>query len=317
MSPLYFLPFDHRESFEHGLFGWSGQLSSEQEEQIRAAKQVIYEALLQAIAAGVDEAAAGVLVDEQFGSEILADANARGLVTACPAEQSGQQEFHFQYGDDFAYHIERVNPTFCKVLVRYNPEGDAALNRRQEERLQRLSAYLRSTHRRFLFELLVPPEQAHLEQVAHDMLAYDVQLRPSLVVNAIRELQDAGIEPDVWKVEGLDRREDCIAIAGMARRQGRDHVTCIVLGRHADDARVQHWLEVAASVPAFIGFAVGRTTFWDPLAAWIAKRTSRTEAIAMIANNYRRWVDIWKAARGEQAWQRTEAERHADRTPGR
>ena len=76
-------------------------------------------------------------------------------MTACPAEKSGQEEFDFEYGEEFARHIEAFSPTFCKVLVRYNPEGDRALNQRQTARLKRLSDYLHGSGRLFMFELLV------------------------------------------------------------------------------------------------------------------------------------------------------------------
>ncbi|HEY3803960.1 MAG TPA: DUF2090 domain-containing protein [Kofleriaceae bacterium] len=292
MDELYMLPFDHRASFEHGLFGWSGPLSREQAAQIGASKQVVYEGLLAAIDAGVSRTRAAVLVDEQFGRAILADARASGLVTACPVEKSGQAELDFEYGDDYARHIESMNPTYCKVLVRYNPHGDAALNRRQRDKLRALSAYLHRSRRRFLFELLVPAEP---DQLA--LLDYDLELRPKLAVAAMRELQDAEVEPDVWKLEGFDRRDDCLAAAETARRDGRRDVTCIVLGRHADDARVQHWLDVAATVPVFVGFAVGRSTFWQPLQDLLAERMDRADAVLAIAHDFRRWVDTWTAAR--------------------
>jgi len=118
--PLYVLPFDHRGSFETGMFGWHGDLTEEQTAQIAAAKQVIYDGFRAAIAAGVPSDNAGLLVDEQFGAAILHDAAARGYHTACPTEKSGQEEFDFQYGDNFAAHIATFHPTFSKVLVRYN-----------------------------------------------------------------------------------------------------------------------------------------------------------------------------------------------------
>ena len=300
MADLYMLPFDHRSSFEHGLFGWSGAISQEQTAEIAASKQVVYEALLAAIDHGVPRDRAALLVDEQFGRAILADAHARGLITACCAEKSGQAEFAFEYGDDYARHIELVDPTYCKVLVRYNPQGDAARNRRQAGRLRRLSEYLHRARRRFLFELLVPAEPTQLARFSRDVLAYDHELRPALVVTAMRELQDAGVEPDIWKIEGLDRREDCVAAANAAQRDGRREVTCIVLGRHADDARVLRWLEVAATVPAFAGFAVGRSTFWQPLVDLLAGRIDRASAISAIDREYRHWVDVWQASRNGQ-----------------
>src|SRR5579863_1118357 len=220
--PLYILPFDHRGSFETGMFGWHGDLTQDQTAQIAAAKQVIYDGFKAAIEQGVPVSNAGLLVDEQFGAEILRDASRRGFHTACPAEKSGQEEFDFQYGEDFAAHIEAFHPTFCKVLVRYNPEGDAALNRRQTARLRRLSDCLRKANRSlFMFELLVPPEKSQLDRLQGDKNAYDLQVRPALMIRAIQELQDGGVEPDVWKIEGLDRREDCEKIVVAARRDGR------------------------------------------------------------------------------------------------
>ena len=124
------------------MFGWKGILSPEQTAQIAAAKQVIYDGFKAAVAAGVAKERAGILVDEQFGAAILQDASKHGYVTAAPAEKSGQDEFDFEYGDDFAQHIETYNVTFCKVLVRYNTEADKDMNARQTRRLRQLSEYL-------------------------------------------------------------------------------------------------------------------------------------------------------------------------------
>jgi myo-inositol catabolism protein IolC len=270
---LYVLPFDHRGSFQAKLFGWKPPLSDAQTAEIASAKQVIYEGFESALVAGVPKEKAGILVDEQFGAAILRDAAAQGIVTACPAEKSGQDEFEFEYGEDFARHIEAFDPTFSKVLVRYNPGGDRALNKRQAARLKRLSDFLAARNRsRFMFELLVPPEKVQLDRLKGDKKTYDLEVRPRLMVEAIRELQDAGVDPDVWKVEGLDRREDCQDIVAAARAGGRDRVGCIILGRGEDDRKVRHWLGTAAEVPGFIGFAVGRTDFWDPLVAWRTRR---------------------------------------------
>ncbi len=218
-KPLYILPFDHRGSFQEKLFGWEGALTLEQTAQIAASKQVIFDGFRLAVKNGVDQNKAGILVDEQFGRAILESARSLGYTTACPAEKSGQEEFEFEYGEDFAKHIEAMRPTFSKVLVRYNPEGDRDLNARQAARLKRLSDYLREkSQSRFMFELLVPPEEAELALVDGDRKTYDRTLRPELLVLAIEELQKAGVEPDVWKVEGLDRREDCERVVRAARR---------------------------------------------------------------------------------------------------
>jgi myo-inositol catabolism protein IolC len=297
-KPLYIQPFDHRGSFQIKMFGWKGTLTEEQTAQVAAAKQVIYDGFKVAIAAGVPKEKAGILVDEQFGAAILRDATTNGYTTACPAEKSGQDEFDFEYGEEFAKHIEAFRPTFCKVLVRYNPEGEKALNQRQSARLKRLSDYLHGeSHRLFMFELIVPAEKAQLDRVKGDKHAYDAEIRPELMAQAIEELQDAGVEADVWKIEGLDQRKDCERIVATARRNNRDKVGCIILGRGEDDKKVNEWLTTAAAVPGFIGFAVGRTVFWEPLVAWREKKTTREEAVSEIARRYQKLVETFEKAR--------------------
>ncbi len=294
-KPLYILPFDHRGSFQVKMFGWKGALTAEQTAEIAAAKQVIYDGFKAAVQDGVREEKAGILVDEQFGSAILRDAAAHRYTTACAVEKSGQDEFDFEYGEEFAKHIEAFRPTFSKVLVRYNPAGDRVLNARQAARLQRLSDYLHGqSGSRFMFELLVPAEKSQLDRLNGDKKAYDLQLRPQLMVQAIEELQNAGVEPDVWKIEGLDRREDCEKVVAAAKRRGRDRVGCIILGRGEDDQKVHEWLTTAAAVPGFIGFAVGRTSFWDPLVAWRAKKITREDAVSHIVRRYREFVDTFE-----------------------
>ena len=287
--PLYVQPFDHRGSFQTKMFGWQSPLSDAQTAEIAASKRVIYDGFLAALAGGVPKEKAAILVDEQFGAAILRDAAANNIATACPAE------FAFEYGEDFARHIEAFDPTFCKVLVRYNPEGDGALNKRQAARLKRLSDFLSSRGRsRFMFELIVPAEKVQLDRLDGDKRAYDLELRPRLMVEAIRELQDRGVEPDIWKLEGLDRREDCERVVTTARAGMRHAVGCIVLGRGEDDRKVREWLSVAAAVPGYIGFAIGRTVFWDPLVVWRSKQATRDQTVAEIARRYREFVDLFE-----------------------
>src|ERR1700739_4908543 len=297
-KPLYILPFDHRGSFQTKMFGWKGTLTPEQTAEIATTKQVIYDSFKVAVQDGVPEAKAGILVDEQFGSAILRDAAEHNYTTACPAEKSGQEEFDFEYGEEFAKHIEALHPTFCKVLVRYNPEGERALNQRQAARLSRLSDYLHANSRsKFMFELLVPAEKSQLDQLKGDKKAYDLELRPRLMAQTIVELQDAQVEPDVWKITGLDRREDCEKVVAVTRRGKRDDVGCIILGRGENDQKVREWLATAATVEGFIGFAVGRTSFWDPLVNMRAKKITREAAANEIARRYREFVDVFENAR--------------------
>jgi 5-dehydro-2-deoxygluconokinase len=156
---------------------------------------------------------------------------------------------------------------------------------------------LHDSGRLFLFELHVPAEPGQLERFQGDRQAYDHELRPALTVRILQELQESGVEPDIWKIEGLDRREDCVKVVAAARRDGRDRVGCILLGRAADEPKVREWLTTAAGVPGFIGFAVGRTTFWEPLVNWRRNAITREVAVAEVARRYREWVDLFEAVR--------------------
>jgi len=300
---LYILAFDHRGSFQKKMFGIEGEPNAEQTATISDAKHLIFEGMVKAVEAGVDPRATGVLVDEQFGApkRIPGDAKERGLLLAMPVEKSGQNEFDFQYGDDFGAHIEQFDPDFSKVLVRYNPDGDAEMNERQTERLKRLSDWLHAHDRKFLFELLVPAEDHQLEQVGGDTDRYDAELRPELMRRTIVALQDAGVEADIWKIEGIDTQEDCDRIAQTARRGGRDGVVCVVLGRGANDEKVDHWLRQGAPVEGYAGFAIGRTIWWDALKGFLDGNVEREDAAQQIADNYLRFVQVYDEAAKQAA----------------
>jgi myo-inositol catabolism protein IolC len=294
---LYILAFDHRGSFRKDLLGITGSPSEEDVRRITEAKAVILEGALQAVDAGVPRDAAGVLVDEEYGADLARRARKEGLLLAMPVEKSGQDEFDFEFGEDFGEHIEEFDPTFAKVLVRYNPDGDAEVNARQLVRLERLSAWLHDRDRELLFELLVPAVPEQLEGVGGDRDRYDREVRPGLMLQAIRDCHERGVEPDVWKIEGLEREEDCRAVAEQARSGGRDGVACVVLGRGADREAVERWLRSGAGVPGFVGFAIGRTIWFEPLKAWLQGDAPPDAAAARIADTYRHMVEVFRQGR--------------------
>lgn len=292
---LFLLAFDHRTSFTRDLFGLPGAPTPAETARVSDAKAIIYEGFLQALERGVPRDAAGILVDEAFGSEVARRARAAGVPLAMPVEASGQRMFDFAYGDAFGEHIERFDPTFVKVLVRYNPD-DPDGNTAQTERLKRLSDWLHARGRRFLFELLVPATAVQLASVGGVADRYDCELRPTLMVRTMAALQAAGVEPDIWKVEGLDARTDCARVVEQARAGGRSRVACIVLGRGAREARVLQWLGTAATEPGFHGFAVGRTIWLEALTAHRDGALSRAAAAERIAGRYLRMVDAYTTA---------------------
>ena len=179
------------------------------------------------------------------------------------------------------------------MLVRYNPEGDQELNARQAARLKRLSDWLHEHGRKFLFELLVPAEEHQLEAVGGDAERYDTETRPPLMMQAIEELQDVGIEADIWKIEGIDSRDACRRIAELVRRDGRDQVSCVVLGRGASDAKVDEWLRAGAGLPGYVGFAIGRSIFGEAVKG-LAAGGDREAGVASIAAKYRRFVEVYE-----------------------
>jgi myo-inositol catabolism protein IolC len=296
---LYILAFDHRGSFQAKMFGIQGEPTREQTETIGDAKHLIFEGMVKAAdRGGVGPQVAGVLVDEEFGAprDIPQQAKELGIKLVMPVERSGQDMFDFEYGEDFGRHILECDPDFSKVLVRYNPEHDPAVNREQAAKLKRLGDWLHDNDRKFLFELLVPAEGSQLESVSGDNDRYEDELRPGLMRRAIIELQDSGVAPDIWKIEGVDQRSDAEMLAETTRRNGRDGVVCLLLGRGASEEKVDQWLRQAAPVEGFVGFAIGRSIWRDVLKAFLKGDLEREAAAEQIADNYLRFIGVYEEA---------------------
>ncbi len=284
---LFVLPFDHRASFSEKMLGFTNDLTDAQKQTITDYKTIIYEGIDKAIELGVPVESSAVLVDEIFGLEILKDAKSRGIVTMQTVEKSGLDEFECEFGDDFGAHLLVIKPTFAKVLVRYNPSGDQELNHRQRSKIKVVSDFVHANGIKLLIEPLVPSNDANLAQVGGDKVQYDKEIRPSLTVQMIEEFQAAGIEADIWKVEGMEDREHYDAVVHTARiGDERKNVGVIILGRNETKERVSHWINAGKNVDGVVGFAVGRTVFWDPLELYRDEKISREDAIGMIAKEY-------------------------------
>jgi len=303
-QPLFVQPFDHRGSFTKGFFGLPGgvHIEADRDEfsQVARAKTVVYQGLLRAIEMGVPRQHVGILVDTQFGGHIIADAKEKGIPAAVCTEKTGQNVFDFEYGARWVDHIRHIQPDIIKVLVRFHPADDPTAKVEQMTRLKLLSDYIHATDDHYyMFELLVPATTPGDKEAGP---AYDTDIRPGLMVEAIRELQAFGIEPDIWKIEGLDRRQDAEAVSAQARAgrsswgASREKVGSIILGRGSNQEKVYEWLRVGAPVPGFIGFAVGRTNFSAPLKRFIADPSQEASAVDEIARNYKGCVDTWLTA---------------------
>jgi myo-inositol catabolism protein IolC len=297
-DPLWTLAFDHRNSLRRAFFGIDGVPTPDDNARCRAAKAVIFEGALAAITEGIPIGRPAVLVDDGYGADLIARANERGIVTVVPVEASGQVELAFEHGDDFGAAIERVSPTYAKVLVRYNPGDDQHANERQRAKLARLQGWSVEHGRRWMLELLVPPTAAQLAAVHGDTESYDLDVRPDLTCRAAAELTGAGLRPDLWKLEGMATSAQYAAVAEAcgALTPG---VSCLVLGRGADKAAVDRWLTLAAPVRGFAGFAVGRTLWWEPLRAYVSGAATAEDTATAIGANFRRLIDVYVAAASE------------------
>jgi myo-inositol catabolism protein IolC len=275
MTPLYILAFDHRTAFTDRLPAATDRAS------IAEAKRLVFDGFLQAVADGVNPDAAGIIVDEEYGAEIAREARTRGMTFAMPVEASGRNEFDFAYGDAFEGHLDAFEPTFAKALTRYDADGDADVNARQAERLARLTAALEHRATRLMLEVLVP----------------DREPRAELMARAIEALRDAGVEPEIWKVDALADASQCSQVVAACRAGGRPEVGVIVLGRGADEAHVASALRAAAATDGYFGFAIGRTIWGEPLERYLSGTADRATAEAEIAAAYTRLVRVFTGER--------------------
>ena len=287
-QPLFILAMDHRDSFGRTLFGVRGEPTGEQLSAMRAAKSLIFAAARRLIGTDLGGGRLGVLVDEQLGADIAREAKEAGFTLAMAVEKSGADRFTFEYGDDFPAHVEAFNPDWMKVLVRFNPADPAELRQAQTQALRRLSDWAAARRRHWLLELLVPPTREQL--AAHDDQAlYDERQRPELTVEVITSLTGAGVHPRIWKLEGYQTTAgaqlvlDAVAQAGPAS-------SCIAAGRNAPQRQVDHWLDVAAPLQGFVGFAIGRSIWDEPIASYLAGRADAEATQARIAERYRHFV---------------------------
>jgi myo-inositol catabolism protein IolC len=294
---LFLLAMDHRASLVSQVYHLPAVPSAADVERIEAGKLLIFQGLLAALDRGADRTLAGVLVDERYGTEVAIQARAAGLRLAMPAERSGQDWFTPEYGtiDERTWldHVEHFEPDYVKVLVRDNPDFDGNDRRGQQDRLAVVSRTLREAGRKLIVELLVP---ATPEQKAKAGQDYDAQVRPGLTDQVIRDMQSAGVEPDIWKIEGLETVDAARGVVATAREGGRDNVRCIVLGRDAPAERLDHWLSVAAGVDGFHGFAIGRSIWEQPLAEHLAGRLDAAQLTDQVATNYLHYAHTYRTA---------------------
>jgi myo-inositol catabolism protein IolC len=293
MTRIFALAFDHRNSLRRDFMNLAGEPTPEQRATLVAAKGVVVDALL-AAAPEVRAGHAALLIDHEYGADFVAKAQAGGVGVAMPVEVSGQRELRYLCDGHPERIIESYGPDYAKVLIRYNPAGDTAMNARQRARLRELARWLAGRPQQLMLELLVPPEDAQLAAAGNDRGRFDREVRAGLTATAIREIAADGVRPQLWKIEGPESPQDAARIAAAARSADPD-AACLVLGRGADHAAVRRWLAIAAATEGFTGFAVGRTIWWDALRRFTGGG-DRDAAVAAVAARYLELVDGYLAA---------------------
>jgi myo-inositol catabolism protein IolC len=294
-NELYILAFDHRGTLTKGLLGVEGRQPTDDEaSRVSSMKDIIFDGFIEAKNSGISGGDPAILVDETFGLQVQQKAKEMGIKYAAPVEKSGQKVFDFEYGDAFGEKIIEVDADFIKILVRWNPNDDIETREVQGKRIKILSDWIEENERKFLLEFLVPATDEQLESVDGDQSRYDSEIRPKLAVQVVEEMREKGADPDIWKIEGLDTKEDCEKVATSIKDGGREDVIAVVLGRGANDEKVNQWLRAGSSVDGYKGFAIGRSIFWNSLKGWHEDQKSREEAVSEIAESYLSFISVYQ-----------------------
>ncbi len=294
-NELYILAFDHRGTLTKGLLGVEGrQPTVDEASRVSSMKDIIFDGFIEAKNSGISGGDPAILVDETFGLQVQEKAKEMGIKYAAPVEKSGQKVFDFEYGDAFGEKIIEVDADFIKILVRWNPNDDIETREVQGKRIKILSDWIEENERKFLLEFLVPATDEQLESVDGDQSRYDSEIRPKLAVQVVEEMREKGADPDIWKIEGLDTKEDCEKVATSIKDGGREDVIAVVLGRGANDEKVNQWLRAGSSVDGYKGFAIGRSIFWNSLKGWHEEQKSREEAVSEIAESYLSFISVYQ-----------------------
>lgn len=290
---LFILSFDHRDSLLRMFFGVVKRLNRQQRQLMENGRQLVFGGFCAAYKKLKNKSELAILVDEGFGSAVLKKAKQKKIITCLAVEKSGQSVFSLEYSRDFDQHIEKFHPPIVKALVRYNP-ANIRINQLQLKRLRQLSDWCHKNGYKFLIEVLIPPTQADLKKCRGRKIFFDKNIRPRLAQKMVKEMQLAGIEPDIWKIEAFESSKDWEKIIPVIRAgQARSAIAIILLGRNASFAKVKRWFDLAPR-HQLNGFAVGRTVFLRALQEFNQKKVSRREAVQIIAKNYMELVKFWE-----------------------
>lgn len=282
LSPrrVYMLAADHRWQWEEFC-----DARSIPRDRIRDVKRLAYDAFLLAreqSPAARDSGA--LLIDEQYSSAVIADAMRAGLAVGTPAEKAGAIPLAWATEPFTA----ALTGSFVKVLARHRDDADPAVQEEQWRKLEALQTWCRAAHKPFVLEVLVARAQEPED-------VFEASGRPAMLAGFIAEAYRRGLTPEFWKIEGTlapegARTIDAAIAANPACRQ-------IILGKAAELSTIDRWFAACAGSATASGFAIGRSVFWEPSAAFLTGKIDGGEAIAAIADTYLKLVDAWERSR--------------------
>jgi 5-dehydro-2-deoxygluconokinase len=275
---LCILPFDHQTGLWKA-FGWTVPITLEQEILMEQTRMIIYQGYLKSLEMGVIKQETAILTDDNYGRKVIEQAKKDNVPVIYTLEKSGQPYLLFNH-ENWQEKISEIQPDWIKTLVRYNPLNDPGHLQITRENLLLVSNFAKEHTIGFMIEPLVPPTPEQSEN--ND---YDHQLRPDLTVQMIHEIYNAGIFPNIWKIEGSDTTEFYKKSAD-AIASHDSNARIVVLGRNETLDQVGQWLTVGGENDSVIGFAVGRTVFLDAIKKFIAGEYTDQQAIDQISENY-------------------------------
>ena len=273
--PLQVLAFDHRTQFED-----SCKQHNQPTSRITEFKSLVFEGFKK-VATERPDLPLALLVDPQYGADILQDSAYASYSVGAPIEQAGSYPVEWLCGEELHEHLlSRPSEWFIKVLWHYHTDLPAAEKERQLIQLKRLEEICQLLDRRLMLELILP---AHLSQDGNAMAA------------AIDEVYEAQITPFWWKIMALDTKMEWQHVTAALDRHDSE-AGIIVLGKNAPLETFPAWFKTLRSTPHTCGFAIGRSIFWKPWESFISGSMAPDEIPSIIEKNYVAVLEMWEAA---------------------
>ena len=225
-----------------------------------------------------------LLIDEQYSSAVIADLLNAGVTVGTPAEKAGAVPLAWA-AEPFS---AALTGAFVKVLARYRGDDDDAVVAEQWTKLEQLQAWCRAAKKPLVLEVLVARRR---EPEAE----FEASGRPAMLAAFIAGAYRRGLTPEFWKIEGTASAEGARTIdAAIAANP-----TCrqIILGKAADLSTIARWFAACAGSATASGFAIGRSVFWEPSAAFLTGKMTADAAADAIARTYLTLVEAWDRSR--------------------